>query len=286
MNDLVMIRRPSYRDAMDRESPYIRMTLAVDRPVELGDFVTAFTALGAEYDRYVRAQGKDDHATLYVAEVEHGSIIAILIPVLKALGLAGDSAARALALEEFVRRYGGRLGAYLTGGRRVPDATTTELKDFVEQVAAISHNPGSTLEVAAIEIEKGNHKVRAAFRFDTSQARQISENIDHHRHEIENASGDTQERVLMTFTRSDVRQSPLGKRSGEQVRIETISTRSVPIIYASEMAEQAIKFEITDAEDNVYKKGFVVDVNLEHRNGRLAAYRITNLHQVIDLPDD
>ena len=65
--------------------------------------------------------------------------------------------------------------------------------------------------------------------------------------------------------------------------IEAISDRSVPIIYASDLAEQAIKYEITQTDDNVFKKGFVVDVNLESRNGRLAAYRIMSLYQVIDL---
>jgi hypothetical protein len=266
--------------------PFIKMTLSVDQPIELGDFVTAFTALGAEYDRYSRDAGKDDHATLYVSDVQQGSIIAILVPVLLGLAIIGDAAGRAIALDEFVRRYGNRLLTYLGAGGRLPDATKAELKDFSEQVAAISHNPGSTLEIAAIEIVNGNQSVRAAFKFDTAQARTISDNVEIHRHEIENASGDNHERVLMTFTRSDVRTTAVGKRSGEQVRIETISDRSVPIIYASELAERAIKYEITEAEDNVYKKGFVVDVNLELRQGRLAAYRITNLHQVIDLPDD
>jgi hypothetical protein len=41
-----------------------------------------------------------------------------------------------------------------------------------------------------------------------------------------------------------------------------------------------------EADDNVYKKGFVVDVNVQLVNGKPAAYRVTNVHQVIDLPSD
>jgi len=90
----------------------------------------------------------------------------------------------------------------------------------------------------------------------------------------------------MTFTRSDIRMSASGKRSGELVRISAISERSLPLVYASKIAEQEIKHEISEAEDNVYKKGFVVDVNVELRGDKPLAYRITNLHQVIDLPDE
>jgi hypothetical protein len=92
--------------------------------------------------------------------------------------------------------------------------------------------------------------------------------------------------VMMVFTRSDVTSVPVGKSTGERVRIEAVSDRRLPLIYASDLAEQQIKAEITDAFDNVYRKGFIVDVNVESRQGRPIAYRVTNLHQVIDLPDD
>ena len=67
--------------------------------------------------------------------------------------------------------------------------------------------------------------------------------------------------------------------------IEKISEKEFPLIYASSLAEQKIKHEIRDADENVFKKGFVVDVNVELRAGRPVAYRVTNLHQVIDLPE-
>jgi len=57
-------------------------------------------------------------------------------------------------------------------------------------------------------------------------------------------------------------------------------------MYASELSEQRLKHEIREAEDNVYKKGFVVDVNVKMVNGKPAVYAVTNVHEVIDLPDD
>jgi hypothetical protein len=93
------------------------------------------------------------------------------------------------------------------------------------------------------------------------------------------------ERVLMVFKQSNVKDAVMGKRTGERVVIEEVSPRELPLIYASDLAEQRIKHEVREADDNVYKKGFVVDVNVELVGGKPAAYKVTNIHQVIDLPD-
>lgn len=255
----------AYAQAMERGLPYIQLTVEVDEPLELGDFVGAFTALGAEFERYMRVRESDGdtHGKLYVQEVRQGSIIANLLPFLASLGGVADMMQQVMAVEDFVKRYGSRLLPYRRIGGRTEDVTKSELEDFTRQVSAIAHHPKSRLSIAAIAIEHGEHKVKAAFEFDTGEARVIQEQIEIHKYEIEHQTGGIRERVLMTFTRSDVRTTAVGKRSGEQVRIEAISHRSMPIIYASEMAEQQIKYEITEAEDNVFKKGFVVDVAVE-----------------------
>lgn len=277
-----------YAAPMERGQPFIRLTLDVDQPIELSEFVGAFTAVGAEYDRYIRsiAPGLISEAALFVREVRQGSTIAELVPLGVAVASAIGVLSGANTVHEFVERYGKRLGSYLKPGGRAKDVSKSELKDFSEQVAAIANNPGSTLEVAALEIENGETRVRAAFKFDTRDAREIQQRVAEHKRELDHNERADRERVLMVFTRSDIGTTPLGKRSGEQVRIEAISNKSRPLIYASEMAEQQIKFEINEADDNVYKKGFVVDVNIESRNGKPVAYSVTNLHQIIDLDED
>jgi hypothetical protein len=77
----------------------------------------------------------------------------------------------------------------------------------------------------------------------------------------------------------------VGKRSGERVVIDEISEKPLSLIYGSELAEQRIKHEIREADENVYKKGFVVDVNVRSVGGKPVAYAVTNIHQVIDLPE-
>ena len=281
---------PTYSELMDHGGPFIRLTLATDQPIELSEFVGAFTALAAEYDRYVRGAVPElgPEATLYVREVRAGSIIADLVPYFlwSSAGLVAVVAG-ANTIGEFVERYGGQISTYLKPGGRLENPPKAELTHIADQLAAVARTPGSSLEMTAIEIEDGQQKIRAVFKFNTAEAREIERRVMEHKKEIEGATGEPYERALMIFTRSDVRAASLGKRTGELVRIQSISDRSVPLVYASELAEREIKHEIAEAEDNVYKKGFVVDVFVEERrDGKPIAYRVTNLHQVIDLPDE
>jgi hypothetical protein len=279
----------TYAAAMERGQPFIRLKLDIDQPIELGDFVTSLTSIGAEYDRFVRERHPDlaPDATLYVKEVSHGSFIADLIPwAIVGWTTMTSQMGSIMVAEDFVRRYGERLSTYLKPGGRVPDASRSVLKDWSEQMAAVANNPGSKLELAVLEASGPDFAVKTAFKFTTSEAQEIRTRVEEHRREIEHKSGVDHSRVTMTFTRSDIRSSAVGKRSGELVQIDSLSPRSLAVIYASAIAEEQIKHEIAEAEDNVFKKGFVVDVNVEMRNGNPIAYRITSLHQVFDLPDD
>lgn len=282
----------TYAAVMARGQPFIRLKLDIDQAIELSEFVGAFTAIASEYDRFIRHEqpGTSPDATLFVKEVRAGCIEADLIAWGVGLSGLGVSAVAIAAgyntLDEFVERLGSRLRIYLKPGGRVLDASKSELSDFTDQVAAIASTPGSALEVAVIQIENGEQKISAAFRFNTDEAREIQHRIVEHKQELDHKSRADFERILMVFTRSDVRPATLGKRSGEQVVIDRVSPKPRPLIYASSIAEERIRHEIAEEEDNVFKKGFVVDVNVEYRVGKPIAYSVTALHEIIDLPDD
>lgn len=279
----------TYGQAMERGQSVIELRLDVKQAIELDDFVAAFTALGSEYDRFIRTvhpEIKAD-ASLFVKQVEKGSIVAHLVPWIPALALTATHMDQVLIMEDFVVRWGKRILPYLSPGGRAPDATKSELSDIVDQVAAIANNPGSTLTVAVVKLTDGDRSASASFKFDTNQSRQIRDRAIEHQKQIEHQSHAPRSRVLMVFTRSDVKNAPLGKKSGELVEIEKIEPgRSLPLIYASDMAEERIKHEIREAEDNVFKKGFVVDVDVVTRRNKTVGYSVLAFHQVIDLPDD
>jgi hypothetical protein len=190
------------------------------------------------------------------------------------------------AITEFVRTYGQKLKANLKKGGEVPDATRSDLKDFMGSIAAIANDPDGSATIEALVFEDGKRKIKAAAKFKTREATRGIENIEEHRKRLERKDSADFQRVLMIFRQANVKSPTVGKRTGELVTIEAISDRELPLIYASDLAEQRIKHEITEADDNLFKKGFIVDVNVQTKGGRPVAYRVTNLHQVIDIPDD
>ncbi len=276
-----MARRKS--DAL----PHIVLNIETKRPIELGDFVSAFSSIASQYEKFVRSDYPDlsGDAKIYVREVRAGSIEADLIPwAVQGLSAVVNVIEQIQIVEKFVRTYGTMLSTYL-GGAKEPDATRSDLKDFMGAVVAIANDPDGRATLQAVAFEDGKKKIKAALAFDTSQAREAQRQIEDQRLMLESSTTADHQRVLMIFKQSNVKDTAMGKRTGERVAIEDISSRDLPLIYASELAEQRIKHEVREADENVFKKGFVVDVNVQLVGGRPAGYRVTNLHQVIDLPE-
>ncbi len=268
------------------------LTLNIDTvsPVELGDFVGAFTGLANEFERYVASNFPDAKADpkMYVQEVRHGSIEAdIITGFYSATALAMNGMDQLMVLEDFVKRWGRRLNALITGQMvDDPPNTPSEFKDFSDAVQAIATDPNATHTLTAATFEDGKKEIRASFVFTTPDARTALQSIEDRKRLLERPTSEAYRRVLMVFTRSDVNDAHVGKSSGERVRIEEIAPSSLALMYGSEVAEGRIKHEIREADENVFKKGFVVDVSVKLKNGKPVAYSVTTVHDVIDLPDD
>jgi hypothetical protein len=249
--------------------------------------VSTFSSLASQYAKFVRAELPElsEDANIFVREVRAGSIEADLIPwAMSGLSALVNAIEQVEIVTKFVRTYGGLLTTYLNGSKE-EDSTRSDLKDFMGAVVAIANDPNASATLQAVAFEDGKREIKAALTFDTKQARVAQQQIEEQRRFLESSSSADYERVLMVFKQSNVKDAATGKRTGERVAIEDVSSRDLPLIYASELAEQRIKHEVRDADDNVYKKGFVVDVNVQYSGGKPAGYRVTNVHQVIDLPD-
>ena len=280
-----MLEPSFYAKRMEGVAAHIEVVIDVEEPIELGDFVTAFTSIASQYRRYMRDAHPDlkDDATVFVREVRPGSIIADLIPAVASLVTVMD---QALIIEQFVRLYGQRLSQYFKLGGRQKDASKSELSDFVGQIAAIARSKNGRGQISAVIFEDGKRDVRAAIDFNNEQASVASKEIENHKKELDAIASADHERVLMTFKRSDIGDADIGARSGERVIIEEISEKDLALIYGSGMAEERIKDQMRNTDENIYHKGFVVDVNVTTKGGRPVAYAVKHVHQIIDLDLD
>jgi len=108
----------SYSQLMGEQTPFITLQIDTDEPIELADFVGAFTSLANEFERFVSItypEAKSD-PRMYVREVRHGSVEADIITGLTGLAAyAANSMDQVMILEDFVRRWGARFRSLVTG---------------------------------------------------------------------------------------------------------------------------------------------------------------------------
>lgn len=267
----------------------MRLKLDTAEPIELGDFVGAFTSLANEFERFV-AETYPDAKTdprMFVREVRSGCVEADMITGLTtAAATVINHMDQILILEDFVRRWGRRMKALITN--KIPDddlITTAQLNDFYRAAQSISSDPIAVHNVSAMVFEKDGPKVRAAFQFSAVEARAAQQNIEERKLLLALPSATPRQRVLMRYTRTDVHDAAVNKRSAERVVISEISEKEMPVMYSSKLAEREIREHIREADENVYKRGFVVDVMVQMTGEKMSAYAVTDLHQVIDLED-
>jgi hypothetical protein len=275
----------TYAQLMGEQKAFLTLKLDTDQPVEIGDFVGAFTALANEFERFVDDElpnAKSD-PKMFVKEVRRGSIEA---DILTGVTIAATHMDQILVLEDFIKRWGDRFCALLNGSYAPGQLESqSELKDWMDTVRSIAADPIASHRLEASKFEDGKREIKASFTFKTPDARTVQQNIEDRRKQLAKPNHNAHSRVLMVFTRSDVNDADVGKSSGERVKIEEISTSALSLMYGSEVAEARIKHEIRETDDNVYKKGFVVDIIEKLRNGKPVAYSVTNVHDILDLPE-
>lgn len=273
---------------MEGTDAFLRLRISTVEPIELHAFVGLFTSLAEEYSRSVHQNNPEieGQSKIFVKEIKQGSIIAELFPIFTTIQPIAIQVDQVASVIEFVEKWKERITALVNGKI---EASEAELNSYFRFMEAIARDPQATLNLQAATFEDGKRQIRAEFTFDTSQAQKVERNIEQIRllqNEGKEPKFADHIRVLMRFTRSDISRTTIGKKSGERVLIDDIHPKSLAIMYASPLAEQHIKHEIRESEENVFKKAFVVDVNVKIINERPSVYSITHLHEIIDLPDD
>lgn len=267
---------------MSDQTPFISVKIDTRDPIALNDFVGTFTALGNEYERYIKAHHPDlvPTASVYVRQVKKGSIIAELVGWAMATApIALNYMDQALIVEDFIQRHGKRLSRYFSG-ERVEDASKGELNDFMAQVRGIANDPAGQAEIQAITYEDGKRQVKAAVTFDTDTARRGEETMLSHYNDLQRTTGTDQKHVLLQYVRPNI-EGKTGVRRGERGKIESYHPKSLPIIYASDNARQKIQAEMAEADGNIFNLLFEVDVNVEVKSdGTPRAYRVVEFYQV------
>ncbi|WP_264770849.1 hypothetical protein [Defluviimonas salinarum] len=268
---------------MSEEGIAIVFNLDLSEPVEISDFVSAFSGLGSQFERHLRTARPDleGEVKIYVKEVRKGSIEAELIPL--AYNTLITVMDHSQIITGFVKSISDKIAGFQRPGGRLEGATKSELTQIVDTVAAVANDPDGKATVSAIRYRKTEKITEFSLEFDTRQAQAAIMEIDAQYKEIASVTDFDHENKLLTFYQSNRRDSD---KTGEKGIIEDISPKPLAVVYASELAKERIKSEMLDGDRNIYKLGFFVDVNVQMRSGKPVAYRIKSVRDVIELPDE
>lgn len=273
----------AYARLMMDDGEAIIVTLDLQQPVEIGDFISAFSGLAAQFEKYIKTEHPDlqGRVKIYVKEVRKGSIEAELIPL--AYNTIVSALDHSQIVGKFLKGVAAKLGVFSNKGGRLPDTSKTELTALTDTLVAVANDPDGKAAIRAVRYKKTKATTEFALEFDTDTARAASQEIAAQYQEISQVTDFDHENKLMTFFQSNRKDA---EKTGEKGIIEDISPKPLAVVYASELARDRIKSEMLSGDRNVYKLGFFVDVNVATRAGKPVAYRIKSVRDVIDLPDD
>lgn len=270
---------------MEEVPAYLEFEIRAQEPIELSDFVRMLSSFATQYQRYLQQRGDADVPTakIYVRRIREGSIIVELIPVILPIIATMESV---LIVDHFANLVRDRVQSYFRKGGRASVASKAEITEMIGGVRAIAKDTdGKAILRKAVMSDDGVRRT-TVLEFDTQQAQVAMREMEAHYEELSKPEIESYSDVLMVFYQSNKKVPDFQIRSGEQVIIEEISPKPRPLVYVSELARGRIKDEIINSDENVFKKGFYVDVIVDRFRGKVAAYKVTGLSQVIDLPDE
>lgn len=271
------------------QSAHIRLIIDTKVPIELSDFTGQYTSIGEGFESFLKQNHPDRNHKLkfYVNEVTRGSIITDIIAA-----IAFDCALPMMAiqviddimlLEDFAKRWGSRLSS-LIQGKLPKKCDLKELNNFYKTTAIVAKDKSASATLESATFIDGRRKIFIQYTFNNKDATAAQKNIELFKHDLTvKEEIALYRRVLMTFTQSSTSNAKILKKSADKVLIEDIFPMPLSLIYATGIVEKRLKHEIRNSDDNIYKKGYVVDVMVKTQNGKPIAYSVTDIHQVIDI---
>ena len=250
------------------------------KPIEIGEFVTSLNAVGNLFSCFAQKNGENkelSQAKLYVEKIEEGcidiilveNVMATLIPFAENMNIILEFSAYVKSvLEYFTKGIGSR-----------PDLTPSETRDLKNLMSITAGDNKGETAIGAIENgDKHNVYNNCTFNFyeGNSAQNQLSRIEAESRRETQ--SEEIHCRQLMTIYQM---RGDMSTDYGNKAVIDAISKRKLALVFETDSLKEAI----LHSDENPTKKAFLVDVVVQTIGGKLAAYKVMDLHEVIDLDD-
>jgi len=249
------------------------------QPVELIDFTRSLLSLGDQFKREIEAKSDEMEVKLYVKELRPGSLVAELAALDP--NFLGYAAGAAYASMEYANTVGDfiehtrALIDWLRGrGDKPAKADAPSVKNAIAIVEPVAKDNGANITISI----SGNNN-NAPIIINNIEANAVQNRGMKFLEVLKEPTSQVQEKKLMYW--HQVRNED-GPASGEKAIIEAISNRPIKVIFDS----RKLREEMLYSPDNPLKEAYVVDVDVQTVRGKIAAYKILQLHDRVKLDDD
>lgn len=245
-------------------------------PVELNKFTLSLSKFADEYKYFCKKKeipSKQEEVVLYVKEVKTGSIEVILtaaaslLPVIEYTNLFMDFGSYLI-----------RIINYLLGKSERP--TDIDQKDCInirDINEVIANNSGSN-----INIKFGDITNSALFlNINSQEANAIQNQVAKELEKLAEPDGKERKEVVLYWKQVKKGEGVKKGTTGDKAIIEAISPHPLSVYFPENVSW--IKKRMTEEKSNPLKTAYIVDVEILSVKGKPIAYKITNIHEELDI---
>ena len=260
------------------ELVYLRYHLENNAPVDLLDFTDSLLAIQSEYSHFLKQRGlHGTNARLNIKKVEEGSIVFELMEA--AIPAAIVAAGNANTLIDFGKHLKD-LAQSLTTGSQIPAEgyNPESLSNISKIVQALARNPDSNLGISVMT--NGGQTIfnNCTFNLDSTEGNALQNRAQGAKEMLKESISRTEEskeHVLLRLARLD-READSKQDRGIIEAFEVNKARKLLF------DDDSIKARFMESDQNAFKCLYYVDAVAMYQEGRIIAYRITNLHEVFE----
>lgn len=278
----------------------IEIHFDVHQPIELTEMTLAFLALGRDYKKFlndkVRLEGgkiSDDDVKLYITKIESNCILAELAGASSIVGAYFSILDYQNIFIEYVRNFSSTV-QYFVGLSKKENPTAADIEctkagaqAIADVMAVVANNNEGNFRLrarAGSETPEG-HKVHAEIEISSKEAAQARRGALIAQKVLDYRGGAEYQNVLMYFQRTSTNIAKSDGRTDDKAVIASISSKPLPVYFASTLDQERINDLKDDPSANPFKAAYRVDVNVEvNQKGVPRFYRVLHLHEI--LPDD
>lgn len=261
-----------------RKADALLLHIEHTKPIEISEFVTSLNAVGGLFSSFAKKNGdcKDvAQAKLYVEKIEEGCIDITLVNVMAASILPFMENMNVIL--EFSSYLKGVIEYFTKGKGEKPELDLQECKNLNDMMLMTANDKGGSTTVGAIcKADKGNVFSGCTFNFyeSNSAQNQLKREADALRSVV--PADNVLYRQLMTIYQM---RSDMSTDKGNKAVIDAISDKKLAVVFESD----ELKERILHSDCNPTKKAFLVDVVVQSAGGRVVAYKVMSLHEIIDI---